>query len=513
MSAPPQYPHRPVGNAPEFVWPGKGEHSSEAVYRLRCAEQVGSADAKGWINRFIEGDNRTVLSALLNGPLRGQLERHGGIKLIYIDPPFDVGADFKNEIPIGEGTQNLSEFAYCDRWGEGSESIFSMLYERLRLMRELLAPDGTIYVHCDYRMNAPLRLMMDELFGAERFLNHIIWSYKTGGIPSKVGFSKKHDDILVYTRGERPIFNQLFQRSYVPTLPEPHTESGARLGVRRDDVCELCAHGTPGQKYRHVVMRDVWDDIPSLFRNDPQRTGYATQKPEGLLARIISASSNPGDIVADFFAGSGTTLAVASRLGRRWIGCDCGDAAIHTVRKRLVAQHRSAQGVGFEILTIEPEVKVLTALEPPRAAVTVKVAVSPILSGEHLSVKLTGIEVQDVPLGGLADSAAHARLAIEGGRLIRIAHGAAREQVREVLTESWADWIDYWAVDTEVNQDGVFRNAWEAFRTRQQRTLSLCSEALPLAPGCHRVAVRIVDILGVTTTDLIEVHVPQPSPS
>ncbi len=126
------------------------------------------------------------------------------------------------------------------------------------------------------------------------------------------------------------------QKSYVPTLPEPHTQSGIRLGVHRDEICELCGNGSPGQKYRNVIMRDVWDDINSVFRNDQQATGYATQKPEKLLERIISSSSKEGDLVADFFCGSGTTLSVAEKMGRRWIGCDLGRWAIHTTRKRLL---------------------------------------------------------------------------------------------------------------------------------------------------------------------------------
>lgn len=237
------------------------------------------------------------------------------------------------------------------------DSFIAMIYERLVLMRDILAEDGSIYVHCDYRVNAFVRLALDEIFGRERFVNQIEWSYKTGGIPERVGFSKKHDNIFLYSKSESPIFNQLLQKSYVPTLPEPHTESGKKLGVRRDTVCELCENGRPGQKYRMVITRDVWDDIPSIFRNDIQGTGYPTQKPELLLERIISASSNEGDLVADFFCGSGTTAAVAERLGRRWITSDLGKFAIHTTRKRMIGVQRELKAQNkpyraFEILNL-----------------------------------------------------------------------------------------------------------------------------------------------------------------
>lgn len=377
----------------ELVWNGKTNEVCNVVLPFQTIEQVDEPRAesaeskskdeglnldlwddagitvdgrgrqlKGWNNKLIWGDNKLILSSLKNGPFREEIEAQGGIKLIYIDPPFDVGADFSMDIEIGEETLTkkpsiLEEIAYRDTWGKGTDSFISMIYERLVLMQDLLAIDGSIYVHCDWRVNALIRLTMDEIFGSKNFINQIEWSYKTGGIPEKVGFSKKHDHILMYSRSEHPVFNQLLQKSYVPTLPEPHTESGQGLGVMRDDLCELCNNGSPGQKYRMVIMRDVWDDIASIFRNDVQVTGYATQKPEALLERIINASSNEGDLVADFFCGSGTTAAVAEKLNRKWIGSDLGKFAIHTTRKRMIGVQRQLKKEdrcwrAFEILNL-----------------------------------------------------------------------------------------------------------------------------------------------------------------
>lgn len=285
---------------------------------------------------MIWGDNLYVMSSLLE-------KFAGKINLIYIDPPFATGADFKMAAEVGEGGDEINkdqsmieEKVYRDTWGKGTDSYLSMLYDRLMILYDLLSENGSIYIHCDYRLNSHIRFLCDEIFGPEKLLNQIIWGYTTGGIPEKNGFSKKHDDILLYTKSEAMIFNRLLQKSYVPTLPEPHTNSGKRLGVKRDEICELCGVGKPGQKYREVIMRDVWTDIKSIFRNDEQSTSYPTQKPEALLERIINASSNENDLIADFFCGSGTTLAVAEKLNRRWLGCDLSRFALQTTRKRMM---------------------------------------------------------------------------------------------------------------------------------------------------------------------------------
>ena len=362
----------------ELVWNGKTNEVCNIVLPFQTIENVDEPRAednqqldlfdtrgrqrKGWTNKLIWGDNKLILSSLKNGPLREEIEAQGGLKLIYIDPPFDVGADFSMDIEIGGETLTknpniLEEIAYRDTWGKGADSFIAMIYERLSLMRDLLAEDGSIYVHCDWRVNSLIRHAMDEVFGPTNFVNQIEWAYKTGGIPESVGFSKKHQHILLYSRGPKPIFNLLYQKSYVPTLPEPHTNSGQQLGVIRDEVCELCQNGRPGEKYRMVRARDVWDDIASIFRNDKQATGYDTQKPEALLERIFKASSNEGDLVADFFCGSGTTAAVAEKLGRKWIVTDLGKFAIHTTRKRIIGVQRQRKKDGedyraFEILNL-----------------------------------------------------------------------------------------------------------------------------------------------------------------
>lgn len=350
----------------ELVWNGKTNEVCNIVLPFQVIEQVDEPRAekpsdtklqtdlfdergrqlKGWTNKLIWGDNKLILSSLKNGPLREEIEKQGGIKLIYIDPPFDVGADFSMDIEIGDDTFTknpniLEEIAYRDTWGKGTDSFIAMIYERLILMRDLLSENGSIYVHCDWRVNSIVRLAMDEIFGTECHKNEIIWCYKSGGAGGG-DFAKKHDTIYRYSKSHTPIFNQSTQKSYV--LPS----GNKNVTYYKDE------QGT----FTVVKVKDWWDDI-GMISTAPGagRLGYPTQKPEGILERIIKASSNDGDLVADFFSGSGTTAAVAEKLGRRWIAGDLGKFAIHTTRKRLIGVQRqlkveSKDYRAFEILNL-----------------------------------------------------------------------------------------------------------------------------------------------------------------
>jgi DNA modification methylase len=348
----------------ELVWNGKTRDVCTTVLPFQSLEHVDEPrketpespqldlfdirgrQLKGWTNKLIWGDNKLILSSLKSGALRRQIEEAGGLKLIYIDPPFDVGADFSMDIEIGNETFHkepnlLEQIAYRDTWGRGADSFISMIYERLILMRDLLAEDGAIFVHVDWRMNSLVRLALDEIFGRDRQQNEIVWCYKSGGA-GDAGFAKKHDTILRYSKSDAPIFNSSTQKSYV--LPS----GNKNVTYYNDD------QGT----YTLVRVKDWWDDI-GMISTAPGagRLGYPTQKPEGLLERIIKASSNEGDLVADFFCGSGTTSAAAEKLGRKWIAADLGKFAIHTTRKRLIQVQRELKDTGkpfraFEVLNL-----------------------------------------------------------------------------------------------------------------------------------------------------------------
>ncbi len=353
----------------ELVWNGKTNEVCNVILPFQTIEQVDEPRAekpsdtalqgslfdldargrqlKGWTNKLIWGDNKLILSSLKNGPLRDEIEAQGGLKLIYIDPPFDVGADFSMDIEIGGDTFTkkpniLEEIAYRDTWGHGADSFIAMIYERLVLMRDLLAEDGSIYVHCDWRVNSYIRLILDEVFGKDAIRNHILWLYSGGGVP-RTGMPKKHDDIYWFSKGNSWTYNPQFR---------PYSEGTVQRGrtaVKGPDAT-LRVEGTP--------INNWWPDVKKITSpTDPEKLYYPTQKSEELLARIIELSSNEGDLIADFFCGSGTTAAVAEKLGRKWIVSDLGKFAIHTTRKRMIGVQRQLKAEGkdyraFEILNL-----------------------------------------------------------------------------------------------------------------------------------------------------------------
>ena len=351
----------------ELVDEPRAEKTSDTSLQLDLFDERGR-QRKGWTNKLIWGDNKLILSALKNGPLRQEIEAQGGVKLIYIDPPFDVGADFSMDIEIGGDTFTkkpniLEEIAYRDTWGKGADSFIAMIYERLVLMRDLLAEDGSIYVHCDWRMNSYLRLALDEIFGKINFRNEIVWR-KYGGHKNtaKLKFTTENDTLLFYSANNRYTFNGIFRPLSEQTIKSEYKhidENGRRYAIPR------------GRKYRQGTVKRVYLDTNSgvaignlwaekeltIQGKDNERVGYPTQKPEALLERIVKASSNEGDLVADFFCGSGTTAAVAEKLGRRWICADLGKFAIHTTRKRMIGVQRQLKADGedyraFEILNL-----------------------------------------------------------------------------------------------------------------------------------------------------------------
>ena len=282
-------------------------------------------------NHLVWGDNKLVMASLL-------ADFKGKIDLIYIDPPFDVGADFKLNIPIGDEKETIAKdqstlemVSYRDMWGKGTDSYLHMMFERLSLMKDLLSEKGSIYVHCDYRVKSIVIIAMDEVFGNDGHRNEIVWCYKSGGV-STTCFAKKHDTIYCYAKTGASIFNPQKEKSYM----KPWSGKNPAQTYFNYDF------GT----YTLVNTKDWWTDIGMLSTDAYERVDYPTQKPEPLLERIIKASSNEGDLVADFFCGSGTTGAVAERLGRRWIMSDFGRFAIHTTRKRLIELQRKLHTAG-----------------------------------------------------------------------------------------------------------------------------------------------------------------------
>ncbi|MDP3710762.1 MAG: site-specific DNA-methyltransferase [bacterium] len=291
------------------------------------------------MNRLIWGDNLLAMQALLNQGYEGK------INLIYIDPPFDSKADYSHKIKLGEAEFTkepsvIERLAYKDTWAGGTDSYLDMLYPRLQLMKRLLAPDGSIYVHLDWHVGHYVKVMMDEIFGKDNFVREIIWyrGNPSGGKAAAENWIHAHDNILFYSKTEKRFFDKQYEKYSDEYIKErfihddkdgkgPYRLQGSADNLRKQYLSES----------KGRAFTSVWQ-IPDINVMASDRTEYDTQKPTELLGLIIKSSSPDGGLVADFFAGSGTTLAVAEKLNRRWIGCELGKVGIQVARGRLVEQ-------------------------------------------------------------------------------------------------------------------------------------------------------------------------------
>lgn len=313
----------------EIVIPNPQRNGKQIPITFRDGLLDESELDKSQMNRLIWGDNLLAMQALLAQGYEGK------INLIYIDPPFDSKADYSHRMLL-EGEQVTKEpsvierLAYKDTWAGGLDSYLDMMYPRLQLMKRLLAENGSIYVHLDWHVGHYVKVMMDEIFGKENFVNEIIWYYPNKVGREAAGFSRNSDVLLFYSKTQTIQFNEITEKRDQPVQYSPRVWKDKKNMRLRDENGDIIYFDS----YERTVD-NVWK-IPIIGSTSSERVGFNTQKPETLLQRIILASSNPGDIVADFFCGSGTTLAVAERLGRRWLGVDFGKVGIQITRARLV---------------------------------------------------------------------------------------------------------------------------------------------------------------------------------
>jgi DNA modification methylase len=427
-------PSRGNDDRPRLVWPGKpagAARSLPATAPLVATEHLGATLAPGGArNRLVHADNRAAIPALL-----GELE--GRIDLVYIDPPFATGGSFSAR--PGSGAEEIP--AYDDRWEDGLGDYLSRMLEQLELFRALLSPRGTIFVHCDWHVSHYLRCLLDEVFGADAFKNEIVWRYRRWPAKTKA-FQRMHDVLFWY--GKTPNDSHAWTPLYESLAPS----TLQTWGTKRQIADFSSGRRKPSQTKEETLgapMADVWD-IGIIAPIAHERVGYPTQKPEALLRRVIEAASRPGDLVADFFSGSGTTLAVAEKLGRRWIGCDLGRVAVHTAKKRLLALPGCS---AFEIL------------EPASA---------PREEASFDDVSLT----------------------------------ATTEAGRVTVRLDQASNVDFWAVDWD--HDGqVLRASTHASRTKKGGDLVLEASHSYAAPGARRIAVQLVDSAGVESRRVLEV--------
>lgn len=325
-------------------WVGKKPLEVVQSYPAQLCESFGTTKPietptfetldKNWSNLLFHGDNKEILSTLLVNGFRGKID------LIYIDPPFDSGADYVRTVELrgtdkklgGEEQNIIEQTQYTDIWA--NDNYLQFMYERLILLRELLSEKGSIYLHCDWHKSHHLRFLLDEVFGSGNFRNEIVWSYSGSG-QSESQFKRKHDVILFYSKSDINTFN------WDEISLELTDKQKAKFSGSEKDGRKYKEYQHNGKIYKQYLTEDnklkltsVWTDI-YIIQSWEEKSDYPTQKPEALLERIILASSKPNDLILDCFAGSGTTQAVAQKLGRRWIGCDLNKGAIQTTSKRL----------------------------------------------------------------------------------------------------------------------------------------------------------------------------------
>ena len=409
-----------------------------------------------WVNKIIHGDNINILDGIKNSSLINNIKINGGIKLIYIDPPFEVGTKHKMKIEIGNNkNHSLGVVAYEDK--RGKDKFIKFMRERLILMRDLMASDGSIYLHCDWRTSGWIRLLLDEIFGEKNFINENIWSYKTGGT-SKRSFAKKHDTIFLYSKSDKYIFNQQLYKSwqkkrynYSKKYPEYFDEK-------------------EGRWYHLAVCRDVWDDIYPIGTENKERLGYPSQKPESLLERIIRTSTNEGDIVADFFSGSGTTAAVAERLCRKWIITDIGSKAIQVSKNRILDilynKYEAKEKVNsFDVLCFNEDKSLNEYSFDFRIKTNIK--------DHKISIEL----VDFVPIGNNYLS-----------------------QGKKEVNLSWSDWIDSWAIDFNYNSSSkCFLADWYSFKNKDNKSIDLKTNYFKYISDQSNFGVVVTDVFGNTT--------------
>jgi len=357
---------------PELIWDGKYDASGKRVAPFRVAlpfqtvETVNESaqerqrslfftDGQNteWRNRLIWGDKKYVLPSLLP-------DFEDTIDLIYIDPPFATGDNFSLQIELdGDSFTRqanvIEQRAYRDTWSRGLDGYTSWMFETVSLLRDLLSENGVLAIHLDWRMSPVIRLILDELFGRDSFVNELIWRYGKMSNPSR-RFSHSHDQIMVYSKGEQYTFNvqaegtSEYRNRYERWIGEDNVLRYGAVAASADKLIALRVRKIERQLGRSLsaddvlfdfneegkVLDDVFTDISIVKGNSSERTAYPTQKPEALLQRVIGAFSNEGDLVLDCFCGSGTSAVAAEKLNRRWIVCDLGRFAVHTTRKRLL---------------------------------------------------------------------------------------------------------------------------------------------------------------------------------
>ena len=439
-----------------------------------------------WNNLLIQGDNKQVMEALLN-------KFKGKISLIYIDPPFFTGEDYHFKTFIGK-KDKLTAKAYSDSWDGGLNAYLNFIYERLFLIRELLSEKGSVYLHLDWHVSHYIKILLDEIFGENNFRNEIIWAYPAASVQTRMFYIRSYDTIFFYTKSDNYIFRD---------DPQIYMEYSDRVksALKKDEKGVFYYRGGShnGKKLSRKVYvksngifpRDVWNDIPYIRANTREYQGFSTQKPERLLKRIILASSNENDIVADFFCGTGTALAVAEKLGRRWIGCDITPQSIHICRKRILdikysndllnwLKKYEKEFNSFKLLTLN---NLENQFHIPGELLDLSNDADSFLSIQNEPKFDVLIKIKDLTV----------QISLLSYELPYL--NCLNVKLRNKISH-FSDWVDYWAVD--FNYQGDFMKCeWVSFRNPKKRELKLKSKSYNYKkPGKHTIKIKVINIFG-----------------
>lgn len=460
----------PIKGYPMLNWRGKRPFTSTQFYPAQLKE-VHGPEVDGWRNKIFWGDNLQVMSHLLK-------EFRGKVDLIYIDPPYDSKAEYKKTVKLKGGTaasdtSSFEEKQYSDIWT--NDEYLQFIYERLVLCRELISDRGSIYVHCDWHKNHYIRVIMDEIFGIGRFRNEIIWSYFGFKRSTTRKFPQKHDTIFSYAMSDDYKWKVQFRPHGEDYIKRFKKDSNGRFF--RDDV-----NPTGGgariiylDEVEGDIIDSVWDDIPPVNPVAKERQDYPTQKPEALLNRIISASTEPGDLVFDCFMGAGTTQASAMKLGRRFIGADINLGAIQTTTKRLCGV---AEELGGRLP--DPDLPLFTGFEVYNVN-QYDVFRNPVQARELL---LEALEVQPIEMNALFDGEKDGRMV----KIMPVNRIATRADLNELIAG-----FDYKAWE---------RRQMEHPNRPVEKLMLVCmghepdlAAQLKLAATPYKIDVEVVDIL------------------
>ncbi|MBD3196300.1 MAG: hypothetical protein GF317_14675 [Candidatus Lokiarchaeota archaeon] len=474
----------------------KKKHGKDDIKNDKIKKSTISKEK--WTNRLIWGDNLNVLSKLMN-------EFRQSIELIYIDPPFFSGGNYYHKIFIGKGKKYIKNLAYNDKWENNLSSYLNFIYARLILMKELLKPEGSIYLHIDWHVSHYIKLLLDDLFGKENFRNEIIWAYPAASAQTRRFFIRSYDTILFYTKSDDYLFND---------DPAIYMEYSDRVknNLKTDERGTFYYRGGShdGKKLSRKVYvnesgifpRDVWKDIPYLRANTKTYQGFSTQKPERLLKRIILASSNPKSLVADFFSGSGSTIAAAEKLNRKWIAVDNNWFSIHTTMKRLLSINKSndlmnwnkkyrKEAKPFKVIYLlnkqtqdripDSFLKKDKIYENARNNLKNPEVYLDIVKGDNsISIKIIDFQFKDESV-------------------------FSKKTLNRI--KSWEDWVDFISVDFNYNGKRMIPN-WVSYKLPKKRSIKLQIPKYEYSkPGNYEVLVKIVDILGNELTQKIYIDV------